>query len=254
MVTMACSPTVVHAQYALPSTETAISIGNFALATEMGVRAADSSRQGRRGAVSQSRSPALAFDGGPSVFATALQAPGPTAASVQTRFTRSKAIQKGSEASILSALEKRQPEAVAEYRQIFASTDISRTFDKASQAFGFRSNDIADTMAAYWLVGWVVANDAKDFSPAAARAVRDQVKAGIARTSVAGFSPEKKHRLADEAIFNTLVLTAVFQNKEIGKVSGLDYRRVSDATQRAFVGFGADLRSLQLTDAGFVKR
>lgn len=173
---------------------------------------------------------------------------------IDTRFARSLAAQKVSEASILAEIKKRQPGAEAEYARVFAQQDMAKLFEKAVRGYGLRSDDIADTMAAYWLVSWVLANDAKDFSAAAARAVRDQVKAGIARTSVAGLSFEKKHRLADEAIFNTLIATQAFEYAQSGKISKADYRRLADVTQKAFLGLGADLRQMQLTDAGFIKR
>lgn len=175
-------------------------------------------------------------------------------ATVRTSFVRSKALQRKSEAAILAEVKKRQPGAEVEYGRVLGQQDMARLFDKAVRGYGLRNDDIADTMAAYWLVSWVIANDAKDFSPAAARAVRDQVKGGISQTSVAAFSLEKKHRLADEAIFNTLIATQAFEYAQSGRISKADYRRLADVTQKVFIGFGADLRQLRLTDAGFAKR
>lgn len=241
--------------HASPSLELSLDITNDILRQEIGNRAANggqavSQREGAGGAslVSARRGEAV-----PGLFGSALQ-PNGSVANVETRFARSHLLQKKSEAGILAEVRKRQPAAEAAYAQMLGQQDMARLFDKAVRGYGLRNNDIADTMAAYWLVNWVIANDAKDFSPAAARAVRDQVKGGIARTSVAGFSPEKKHRLADEAIFSTLIATQAFEYAQSGKISKADYRRIADVTQRAFLGFGADLRALRLTDAGFQER
>jgi hypothetical protein len=238
--------------WALPSLDTASMIGQQVVASELGVRAAGGTR-GRRidmaGATTGQSAAAST-----SVFLSALQPDSGDVPAVETSFSRSKTLQKQSEAAILAEVKRRQPGAESEYARAFAQEDMAKMFDRATSAYGLRNNDIADTMAAYWLVSWVIANDAKDFSPAAARAVRDQVKGGIARTSVAGFSAEKKHRLADEAIFNTLIATQAFEYAQSGKISKADYRRLADVTQQAFMGFGADLRALKLTEAGFVAK
>lgn len=240
--------------WAVPSLDTASMIGQQIVASEIGVRAAGGS-PGSGGARGLAGGSLAAGSASTSMFASALL-PVDTraAASVVTRFTRSAALQKKSEAGILAEVKKRQPGAEVEYGRVLGQQDMAALFDKAVRGYGLRNNDIADTMAAYWLVSWVVANDAKDFSPAAARAVREQVKGGIARTPVADFSPEKKHRLADEAIFNTLIATQAFEYAQSGKISKADYRRLGEVTQQAFIGFGADLRALRLTDAGFQKR
>lgn len=192
-----------------------------------------------------------------SLYGSALaQTPGGSSRPValDTSFVRSKALQKKSQEAILAAVRKRQPAAVAEYANFFEKFDIVTLFARATSDYGFRSNDVADTMAAYWLVAWVIANNGSEPSPAAARAVRDQVKLGIARTEVANFSPARRHQLADEAIFNMILLIELYDYTQKGKMSRADFARAGDATQRAFLGFGADLRNLKLTTAGFQKR
>lgn len=193
-----------------------------------------------------------------SVFSSALNVGGGStrqpSLGVATSFTRSRAQQKSSEAGILAALKKRQPTAVAEYADFFTKYDISALFTKATADYGFSPNDVADTMAAYWLVAWVVANNGAEPSPLAARSVRDQVRRGIARTDVARFNPARRHQLADEAIFNMIILIETYDYAQKGRISRADFKRAGNATQQAFLGFGADLRQLRLTDAGFVKR
>ncbi|PZN94084.1 MAG: hypothetical protein DCF31_10580 [Alphaproteobacteria bacterium] len=176
------------------------------------------------------------------------------AAGFRTDFVRSKVVQRRSEARLLAELAQRQPNAVAEYRQVLAGNDMAAIFDRSAAAYGLKSNDVADTMAAYWLVSWVIANDAADFTVAQARAVRGQLRAGLARSAAARFDAPKKQQMADEAIFNTLVATAIYESVQNGKISKADYRRVGEVTYKTFLGTGADLRQLRLTDAGFVKR
>lgn len=173
---------------------------------------------------------------------------------LQTRFVRSKELQKQSEASILAELGRRQPGAVAEYAQVLRQNDMATLFDTSAASYGLKSNDIADTMAAYWLVSWVIANNAADFTPAQARGVREQIRSGMMRTAVVGFTLQKKHRLADEAIFNTLIASAIHDFARSGKITKADFARVGDATQKTFLGLGADLRALRLTDSGFQLR
>lgn len=233
-----------------PSLDTSLAIGRDVVMGELArsiVCDEGEAAEGSAAAVGGGSSPT-------SLFADALEPADQSAPSAaQTRFSRSEVLQRQSEAMILAAVKKRQPGAEAEYARVFRENDMAELFTQATAAYGLRNDDIADTLAAYWLVSWVVANDETDFSPAAALAVRDQVRGGIARTAVAGFSAERKHRLADEAIFNTLIATQTFEYAQSGEISKADYRRVADVTQKAFLGFGVDLRALRLTDRGFQK-
>lgn len=258
LLLLAGTPATAQMNYggsAAPSLEVTLDITNDILRQEIGNRAANGGRvasQREAGSLGlQQSGPAAAG----SFFASALQPVGDMPApAVSTRFSRSKAMQKQSEATILAALKKRQPAAHAEYAAFFGKYDIAALFSKATKDFGFSPNDVADTMAAYWLVAWVVANNGAEPSPAAARAVRNQVSRGIARTDVAGFDPARRHQLADEAIFNMIILIELYDYAQKGRISRADFARAGDATQKAFLGFGADLRNLQLTDAGFQKR
>ncbi len=239
--------------HAAPSLDVSLSISNDILRQEIGNRAANggltaSQRRGGGGGLAGSAGPVGLFSNALVPLNAGVPSP-----SVDTRFARSAALQKKSEAGVLAQLQKRSPAGAADTARVFREYDIAQLFRKATAAYGFRDNDIADTLAAYWLVSWVIANDARDFSVPAARAVRDQVAAGIARTPVGSFSPEKKHQLADEAIINTLMATQMFEYAQSGKVPRDQYRRIGDDLQRVFLGFGADLRALKLTDRGFAK-
>lgn len=255
---MLALPAAAQLGWTVPSLDTASMIGQQVVASELGVRAAG----GSPGRATRSRSAtaaggALGFaPTGPNdgLFANALAPSARPMVEARTSFTRSLALQRKSEAVILDKVRERQPAAVAEYARFFREQNMATEFERSSKEFGFRSDDAADTMTAYWLMAWAVANKISDIDPGAARAVRDQVKGGIARTAVGSYSPAKMHQLADEAIFNFIVLVQAFQFTQAGKISKADYARLGDATQKSFLALGADLRELRLTDSGFVKR
>ncbi len=52
-------------------------------------------------------------------------------------------------------------------------------FGKSTAGCGLRDDDVADAPAAHWLAARAMVNDAKDFTPAAAQAVRNQVAAKV---------------------------------------------------------------------------
>lgn len=191
---------------------------------------------------------------GRSLFASALAPAKAPVAAIRTDFVRSPALQKVSEAALLADIRRRGVPDFAQYERFLRENDIAVAFEKGAQGYGLHANDAAETLAAYWLTAWIVANGADDFSVPAARAVRGQVKAGMARTATAGYDRARLHRLADEAMFNTLMLTQIYHLTKQGTVSATDYRRVGEATRQAFLGFGADLRGLKLTDAGFTAK
>lgn len=192
---------------------------------------------------------------GRSLFAAAL-APGnvPNKAAVRTDFERSAALQKQSEAALLAQIRGRGVPDQGQYEKFFRDHDIAAEFEKGARGYGLKANDAADALTGYMLTAWIVANGADDFSVAAARAARAQIGRGMAMTAVGGYDRARLHRLADEAMFNCLMLTQMYHLARQGTVSAADYRRVGDATWRGFLGFGADLRALKLTDKGFAAK
>lgn len=222
--------------------EIASSIGGQLVASEAGLRAAGVAPSGSRPSSRSGHADTYL-----PVFAGALR-PGGQVEVVDSSFRRSAETERQAQRNILQALARRQPDAVPVYEKAFQSS-MPRAFASIVGSYGLRSNDAVDALTAYWIMVWVVANRASLPSRAVVLAVRDQVARGYSRSAVAEFDGSQRQILADEAIFNFLVLNGAW--RQVSRGSPGDYQRLSDATQRNFLTLGADLRRLDLTASGF---
>lgn len=115
--------------------------------------------------------------------------------------------------------------------------------------FGYRANDTADAVAAYTLLGWLIATGAPDPSPAAARAVREQVAQGL-RNDKNFASARTRAELAEEMKLLFVTLHAGWQSAR--KEGNL--KQYSDGVAAMFQRFsGNDLRTMRLTDRGLIR-
>ena len=114
---------------------------------------------------------------------------------------------------------------------------------------GLRRDDLADALAAYWVLNWAIANGA-DNNRSQALAVRAQVRAILA--GQASRADAQRQEMAEIFILNFLIQHAAYVeavqrgNREL-------QRRLGDAAMVRFrKEMGVDLRKLRLTDSGFV--
>lgn len=233
--------------WAVPSLDTAVSIGNGALDHELQL----SVLRGGRG---RDRGVGGGADGA-GFFASALgvRAAPVRPAAVETSFRRSRVVEAQAHANILAALGKRQPEAAAEYRRLFATADLPAGFEDVLRPYGLRADDAADALAAYWVMAWVVARRIADDSglpsPQAVRAVRDQVVQALALGPTGNYDATRRQMLADESIFNFLVLNQAWRAV---RHEPTQFERLATATRNNFLALGADLDRIDLGRGGFV--
>ncbi|WCT74999.1 hypothetical protein PQ455_07210 [Sphingomonas naphthae] len=242
--------TTAHAQdygsgWAVPTIDIAASIGNDVITREIGLEVLRK-EQGRP--ASAAATPRATDPHSASLFGSAMTAPRNTKPT-DTSFARDPQASDTARRNILAALARRQPEAVAEYRPVIEKMEFGRAFADVTKGYRLRGDDLTDTMAAYWVMAWVIANKADLPPPATAAAVRDQVARGIALTPVAGYDATRRQVLADELIFNFLILNASWRNEQAGP----RYPRLSDGVQSSFLPLGADLRRLTLSPGGFAR-
>jgi hypothetical protein len=142
-------------------------------------------------------------------------------------------------------------DAARQVSTAMARTDPLRNWSQLVAADGLRPNDLADALAAYWILNWVMANGA-DSTRAQALAVREQLRAILADAPQGRMDDAKRQELSEIFILNFLIQHAAYE----GAVRGGDRavsRRLGDAAAARFRNeMGLDLRQLRLTDGGFV--
>ena len=131
-----------------------------------------------------------------------------------------------------------------------AKNDFSRVYAGIVQPFGYRGNDAADALAAYTLLGWLIATGAPDPTPAQARAVRTQIAQAMATN--AGLSGANKRAELGENL--KLLFVTLHAGWQSARREG-NLNQYSDGVNGMFRKFsGNDLRALRLTDRGLVPR
>lgn len=140
---------------------------------------------------------------------------------------------------LAAALERGDP--VANWSQIVASD-------------GLRSGDVADALAAYWLLNWAMANG-REGNRAQVLAVRDQVRAIVAANpGRAGPGEAQRQEMAETFMLNFLIQHAAYTDA-LKRGDRATMRRLGDAAVARFRSeTRLDLRQLELGNTGFTPR
>ena len=170
--------------------------------------------------------------------ATAYRASPEVSARVEAQFTEWMAVLAGTEGG--------RRVAVA-----LADRDPVRSWAKIVGSDGLRPGDMADALAGYWILNWVMANDA-DSGRAEAQAVRLQARQMIATNpSLARLDEAERQEFSEMLMLNFLIQHAAYTDA-LARGDRDAVRRLGEAAVGRFkTKLGIDLRALTLTDAGF---
>jgi hypothetical protein len=130
-----------------------------------------------------------------------------------------------------------------------ARHDFSRIYGGIVAPFGYRANDAADGLAAYTLLGWLIATGSGDPTPRQAQAVRAQIAARAAGNPSFA-NPASRAKLGEEM---KLLFVTLHSGWQSAKREG-NLRQYADGVARLFQSNDIDLRALRLTDQGFAAR
>lgn len=146
------------------------------------------------------------------------------------------------------------PEAGTQVRALLQRSDPVRNWSQLVASDGLRAGDVADAFAAYWILNWMIANQG-DNNRAQTLAVRDQVRGIMASNpSIAGLNEAQRQEMAEVLMLNFLVQHAAYTEAMKRGDRALIGRLGQAAVTRFQNEMGVDLRSLQLTDAGLIRR
>lgn len=237
-------PVVLPAQdygtggWAVPSLGTTIDITNDVLAREIGPKAVLDGIA-RKGATRRAPAPATAT---PSRSTSALP--------IETRFRRSPEASAAAKQALVERVRQRNPAEAEPLAKQLATLDPARGFESIVAPYGLSGDDMADTLTAYWVMGWIVANRTELPSPAAVKAARAQVAGTIGTTALAEKDDRQRNLASDEALYAFMTLNVAWRGRESDPAT---YRRNSDLVQRDFLAKGMDLRAMTLTETGFAR-
>jgi len=142
-------------------------------------------------------------------------------------------------------------------RQVAAAmerTDPVQNWARLVASDGLRPGDTADALTAYWVMNWMIANGG-DNTRTQTQAVRNQVRPVIASNpAYARLNEAQRQEFAEILMLNFLIQHAAYvEAMQRGDQAVL--QKLADAAVARFRSeMGVDLRQLQLTDRGLIKR
>lgn len=133
-------------------------------------------------------------------------------------------------------------------------TDPVRNWAQIVGGDGLRPGDTADSFASYWILNWVMANGG-DSNRSQALAVREQVRPIIASNpGYARLNEAQRQEMSEVFMLNFLIQHAAYTDA-LKRGDQATARQLGDAAVKRFRNeMGVDLRSLSLTNTGFVRR
>lgn len=162
-----------------------------------------------------------------------------------TAATRAQALEE-----FVGRVERTDQRAAAEVGGQLSRYDATRIFSGIVRPFGLRANDLADVVTAYVVLGWMISNDSPDPTPRSVQSVRARVAQELAANPQLA-SPAMRTTVGEEVKILFVVLHAGMQNATRSRQMAGYSQGVRDMFRQLT---GEDLRSVALTDRGFVGR
>lgn len=132
------------------------------------------------------------------------------------------------------------------------SRDIPAEFKGTFGPLGLRHDNLADTMAAYWIAMWSVIHDKPLANATQARAVRRQVLPRLQSSPIA--RSDKKRQLVGEALlYEATIGLSVYQEAKANEQE-LQLRQMARNAKKNVKKKGIDLARMRLTDQGMRRR
>ena len=121
------------------------------------------------------------------------------------RFQPSVAVSQRVRDEFIEALQKANPQSAVEIERKLQQQDVIGDFSRDMAPYGLRADDVADTMTAYWLTMWIVANQEPIPAVAKVSAVQDQVRAVMLQNpNVVQATAETRQQMAEVMIYETM--------------------------------------------------
>jgi uncharacterized protein DUF6683 len=151
-------------------------------------------------------------------------------------------------------LTKQSPQQAAAIQRFVDSGNFVTEFDKDMQSYGYalRSGDVVDAFAAYWLCMWSIANNAQQPGASEALAVRKQVATSMASNPTLERADDATRQLVAEGLITEAELALSL--RDYATHNGRNTQPLADSTYRNLLAKGIDLRAMQVTRDGFVRR
>ena len=170
------------------------------------------------------------------------------------RFQPSTAVSQKVRNDFIEALQKANPQSADAIEQKLKQQDVIGDFSRDMAPYGLRADDVADTLTAYWLTMWIVANQEEIPSVDKVQAVRNQVrKVMLNNNNLVQATEAARQEIAEITIYETMIAWGLLTNaNHIG--DRVKLQQLADSAYKNMLEQGLDLRSMELTSNGFISR
>lgn len=166
-------------------------------------------------------------------------------------YRPSPALRRAAQQGYIDRVSRTRPDLVPVMQAQFSRVDYAKVFRSLIKGTGLRENDVADAVAAYTSLGWMISNNAlADPDPRAVQALRQQVAQSLS-ANPQFTDAATRGQLAEEMKLLFVTLHAGWQSAQReGNLRGY-----SDGVAAMFKAqTGNDLRAMRLTPNGLVRR
>ena len=167
------------------------------------------------------------------------------------RFQPSTVVSQKVRHGFIEALQKANPHSAEEIESTLKQQDVIGDFSRDMAPYGLRADDVADTLTAYWLTMWIIANQEQIPSVDKVQAVQNQVRTVILQNNnVVNATEATRQEIAEVTIYETMIALGLLANADrAGDRNKL--QRLADSAYQNMLKQGIDLRNMKLTSNGF---
>lgn len=172
-----------------------------------------------------------------------------------TAYTTSAAVSARVRATVVRSIAKRDgPDAARRMDIAMATGDTVGDWAAAVARSGLRPGTVADPLTAYWILNWSIITGGQP-TRTQVLAVRDQFRRTmVVNANFTIMTPATRQEFAETLMINFIIQDVLFRKAlRAGDPSLLEEHR-NTAAVRSKAELGTDLRTLALTDQGFVPR
>lgn len=187
--------------------------------------------------------------------ATSKRFPGVPVTLAPTTYNASPSVSQKVQAEYLAWARSQNAQEADQMQKVFVQHPPLQIWRNIVQGDGLRTGDVADALAAYWILNYLIATQTTESTRAQALAVRHQVRSNLfANPNFARLSAAQRQELAEVWMLNFVVQHAGYSTAHKRGDQELLRKLAAAALARFQREMSVDLRRFTLTDQGFVAR
>ncbi|ELS05291.1 hypothetical protein Xen7305DRAFT_00050340 [Xenococcus sp. PCC 7305] len=153
-----------------------------------------------------------------------------------------------------NTIKQNNPQSAEEIDTTLRHQDVIGTFKIDMAPYELRADNVGDTVTAYWLTMWLVANQASTPSKNLVKAVQNQVSKIVLQNELISNKNDAQKQVVAETLIYETMLALGMHHRALQSGNPLQLQELSDAAYTNMLKQNIDLRSLDLTPQGFTTK